>query len=145
MFLKPIHFALGSQLPYKLKGFIDGHNKQMCRWQSATYNSYLKPFQISIQFGLLIQLTNDSFCLDSIWIGSSIIHLAHVYAMNLSRNQDQLDQQTSILQHGIRGMVWEQLYPKIQFLFINNEPTSIDYSLLDNNRGQYFAKLAKVF
>ncbi|XP_078328757.1 uncharacterized protein LOC144623807 [Crassostrea virginica] len=74
---------------------------------------------------------------DSIWIiGSSIIHWAHVYAKNL--NQDHLGRESStILWHGIRGMVWEQLYPTIQFLLAHNAtPNIIIIHCGGNNIGQ---------
>ncbi|XP_062607804.1 uncharacterized protein LOC134269616 [Saccostrea cucullata] len=74
---------------------------------------------------------------DSIWIiGSSIIHWAHIYAKN--SNQENLGQESSnILWHGIRGMVWEQLYPTIEFLLARNKkPKIIIIHCGGNNIGQ---------
>jgi hypothetical protein len=80
-------------------------------------------FEILFHFGH--KLVSFNFCLDSIWIlGSSIVHWAHIYARNL--NQDHLGQESStIFWYGIRGMVWEQLYPIIEFLLARNTPPDI--------------------
>ncbi|XP_062620031.1 uncharacterized protein LOC134281609 [Saccostrea cucullata] len=107
-------FRIGGATHLYTKGFSEDHIKQMGRWQSAAYKS-----------------------LDSIWIiGSSIIHWAHIYAKN--SNQENLGQESSnILWHGIRGMVWEQLYPTIEFLLARNKkPKIIIIHCGGNNIGQ---------
>ncbi|XP_062597917.1 uncharacterized protein LOC134259341 [Saccostrea cucullata] len=81
--------------------------------------------------------TSKTDQIDSIWIiGSSIIHWAHIYAKN--SNQENLGQESSnILWHGIRGMVWEQLYPTIEFLLARNKkPKIIIIHCGGNNIGQ---------
>lgn len=56
----------------------------------------------------------------AIWIiGSSIVHWAHDYAVK-SRQSDLGLRSGNILWHGIRGMVWEQLRPTLEFSLNGN-------------------------
>ncbi|XP_062608578.1 uncharacterized protein LOC134270354 isoform X1 [Saccostrea cucullata] len=72
-----------------------------------------------------------------IWIiGSSIVHWAHSYAVKSNQSDLGLGQ-TKILWHGIRGMVWEQLNPTLDFLLVSNRtPDIIIIHCGGNNIGQ---------
>ncbi|XP_062611382.1 uncharacterized protein LOC134273207 [Saccostrea cucullata] len=69
-------------------------------------------------------------------IGSSIVHWAHSYAVKSNQSDLGLGQ-TKILWHGIRGMVWEQLNPTLDFLLVSNRtPDIIIIHCGGNNIGQ---------